>query len=257
MAENKRTGVKTVDTTFRIIRILWLNGPLTPQKIADRMDLAPSSVYRHLATLVERGYVIGKGNSYELSLKFLTIGSDRQREVTAYPMIKQKIDQLACESDERAQFIVRENTDRVYLYTETGETPVQTGAQTGKRGQLYPSAAGKSILAYLPENTRKNLIQSFEWKATGPNTITDPEELRNSLSQIRNRGYAFNLEETTRGVHAIGAPVLGSDDHVLGALSVAGPATRLGTDRMEGDLLDRLLAATNELELHIEHGQTD
>lgn len=256
MAENKQTGVQTVDTAFRIVRILRLNGPLTPQKIADRMDLATSSVYRHLATLVERGYVVRKGNSYELSLKFLTIGSDTRREVTAYPMIKQKVDQLAFESDERAQFIVRENTDRIYLYTETGETPVQTGAQTGKRGQLYPSAAGKSILAYLSEDTRENLIQSFEWNATGPHTITDPAELRSSLSQIRNQGYAFNLEETTRGVHAIGAPVLGSDDHVLGALSVAGPATRLGTDRMEGDLLDRLLAATNELELHIEHGRT-
>jgi DNA-binding IclR family transcriptional regulator len=249
--------VKTVDTAFRIIKILWSVGPLTPQEIEDRVELATSSVYRHLATLEENGYVIQKDNSYRLSFKFLTVGSDLRRQVAAYPMIKQKVDELAAESDERAQFIVRETTERVYLYTEIGENPVQTGAQTGKRGPLYSSAAGKSILAHLSGDTREELIRSFEWEPTGPETTTDPDELRDSLAEIRDRGYAFNLEETTRGVHAIGAPVLGPDEEVIGALSVAGPATRLRIDRLKGDLLDNLLATTNELELHIEHGQID
>lgn len=250
------TGLKTVETTFQIVDILLENGPTTRKELENQLDLATSSVYRHLTTLTRHGYVRKDGNEYELSFKFLTIGCNLRRDVTAYPMIKQKVDELAAQSDERAQFIVRENQQRVYLYTEIGDNPVQTGAETGKRGPIYTSAAGKSIVANLPEQRRESLIQSLDWEATGPNTITDPSEFRKELLDIRERGYALNLEETTRGVHALGAPVLGTNDQVFGALSIAGPATRLKRDRLEGDLLELLLATTNELELHIEHGQT-
>lgn len=54
----------------------------------------------------------------------------------------------------------------------------------------------------------------------------------------------------------LGAPVLGKDDKVIGALSIAGPATRLRINWLEGELLDLLIATTNELELYIEHGQS-
>lgn len=254
MVKPAHLRVKTAETSFRIIEILHESGPMVPSEIEERLSLATSTVYRHLATLCDTGYVCKDGKDYRLSFKFLSIGGALRRDTTAYPMIKEKVDELARETDERAQFLVREGHERIYLYTEIGTNLVQTGAQTGKRGPIHSSAAGKTIIANLPEQQREHLLEAMDLVQTGPNTITDPDELRAELETIREQGYALNLQESTVGVHAVGAPVLCEDEGVVGAISVAGPASRLGTDRMEGKLLELLLGTTNELELHIAHG---
>lgn len=253
MANQHASRVKTTETSLEIVDVLFQDGPVARDHIEDRLELTTSTVHRHLTTLREEGYVVEEAGTYSLGFKFLTIGGHLRRKVSAYQMIKRKVDDLAEQADERAQFIVREGTDRVYLYTEIGDNPVQTGAHTGRRGPIHASAAGKSILATLPEAKRERVLESSELERTGPNTITDVDTLRDDLAEIRERGYAFNREESTAGVHAIGAAVTGNEDDIVGAISISGPATRLKSQRMENDLPDIVLAATNELELHIEH----
>lgn len=253
MTEEHTSRVKTTATSFDIVDLLFEEGPATRGQIEERLGLTTSTTHRHLTTLREYGYVVKEGASYRLSFRFLTVGGSLRRQVPAYSMIKRKVDDLAEQTDERAQFIVREGHDRVYLYTEIGDNPVQTGAYTGRRGPIHASAAGKSIIANLPETERERLLESMDLEQAGPNTITDADALRENLAEIRDRGYAINREESTAGVHAIGAPVTGKGDDIVGAISVSGPATRLKSRRLETELPDLVLAAANELELHIEH----
>ncbi|ELZ41843.1 transcriptional regulator, IclR family protein [Halorubrum saccharovorum DSM 1137] len=245
--------VKTTTKSLDIVELLADRGPLTLEAVGTEAEMTRSTAHRHLFTLQEHGYVVKTGNEYGLSFKFLTIGGDLQREIPEYQMIKSKVDDLAEQTSERAQFIIREGLERVYVYTETGENPVQTGAHMGRRGTLYASAAGKAILANLPESTRESLVDDFEFEQTGPNTITDRQELRDALAEVREQGYALNIEESTGGVHAMGTCIRGRDGDVIGALSVSGPGTRLRTDRLENEIRESVLAAANELELHIEH----
>ncbi|WP_144901011.1 IclR family transcriptional regulator [Halobellus captivus] len=254
MAQHTNTGVKTTQASLSIVEELLEDGPATIEELEERFDLATSTVHRHLTTLRENGYVIRDGTTYRLSFKFLTVGGQLRRQIEGYSMIKQKIDDLAHLTDERAQFIVREETDRVYLYTEIGDNPVQTGAHIGRRGPIHASAAGKAILAHTPKSVQRDILESISMNQTGPNTITDTTRLEEELDGIREQGYALNLEESTAGVHAIGAAVVTKrQSDPIGAISVSGPATRLKRERIEDELVDLVLAATNELELHIEH----
>jgi DNA-binding IclR family transcriptional regulator len=207
MEKELKSVAKTTETSLRLIDALRGTDGMTIGDLSEHLGLAPSTVHRHVATLKKHGYVVRDGDAYALGLRFLTIGGQIQRRVTAYPMIKEKVDALAAETGERAQFIVEEGGERVYLYTEVGQSAVQTGAHVGK----------------------------FE-----------------ELDRIRERGYALNRQETTAGVHAIGAAVI-ADGEVVGALSVSGPANRITGDRFTEALPERVLGAVNELELHIEH----
>jgi len=255
MSEQPSAAVQTTEKTFDIVDTLLDRGPCNIGALTDELGLTESTVYRHLSTLENRGYVVSEGNQYELSLKFLTVGGYLRRQVPSFSMIKDKVDELAEETRERSQFIVREGNERVYLYTESGERPVETGAYTGRRGPIYASAAGKSILAHLPERQREALFEEMEFAQAGPNTITDRDELEEELAAIRDRGYAFNFEESTKGVHATGT-VVEANDEIIGALSVSGPATRLKGDQLRSELPDVVQAASNELELHIEHARS-
>lgn len=251
MEKELKSVAKTTETSLRVVDSLRDTDGMSIDDLSERLGLAPSTVHRHLATLKKHGYVVRDGDVYALGLRFLTIGGQIQRRVTAYPMIKEKVDALADETGERAQFIVEENGQRVYLYTEVGQSAVQTGAHVGKRGAIHTSAAGKAILAAYDRDRVEEIVDARGLDADH-DAIATREELFEELDRIRDRGYAFNRQETTAGVHAVGAAVTAGGE-VIGALSVSGPANRITGDRFTEALPERILGAVNELELHIEH----
>jgi DNA-binding IclR family transcriptional regulator len=253
MTKPIKTQAKTTRTSLELVEAVRELDGATLEELSEYTGMSTSSVHRHLATLRDYSYVVKEGEKYRVGLKFLSMGGYAQRQVDAYPMIKEKVDQLAVETSERAQFIVEEQGQRVYLYTEVGESAVQTGAHVGRRGEIYSSAGGKAILANLPEERVHEIIDGYELSKTGRNTITSRETLLEALEEIHERGYAFNKQETTEGVHAVGAAVTDADDDVLGALSVSGPAHRLKKDTLTEELPELILGAVNELELHIQH----
>lgn len=251
MGKQLKSVAKTTETSLQVVDALQETDGMTIAELSEHLGLAPSTAHRHLATLKKHGYVVREGDVYALGLQFLTVGGQIQRRVTAYPMIKEKVDALAAETGERAQFLVEENGERVYLYTEVGQSAVQTGAHVGKRGALHTSAAGKAILAAYGPDRVEQIVDAHGLDA-GHDALTTREELFDELERIRERGYAFNRQETTAGVHAVGAAVNAGGD-VIGALSVSGPANRITDDRFTEALPERILGAVNELELHIEH----
>jgi DNA-binding IclR family transcriptional regulator len=55
-------------------------------------------------------------------------------------------------------------------------------------------------------------------------TITDPEVFKRELALIRDRGYAIDKEEITRGIMCVAAPVFGFNEEMVGAISLTFPA---------------------------------
>jgi len=71
------------------------------------------------------------------------------------------------------------------------------------------------------------------------------------LETIKERGFSVNDQENLEGLKAIGAPIPGTDERVIGALSVSGPTHRMKDEYFEVELPDLLLGVVNELELNI------
>ncbi|WP_129115284.1 IclR family transcriptional regulator [Halegenticoccus tardaugens] len=247
----RKSTVSTVETNFEIVHALQHLGCAQIKELAETVDVAPSTVHRHLLTLREHGYVTKNGEKYQLGMRFLTLGGHVQTAHPTFDLARRKVDQVANETGERVQFIVEEQGFRIYLYTQTGENAVQTDASIGKRGYLHTSAAGKVILANFPQERVEAIVDELGLPATTPNTITDREELFAELESIRERGYAYNYEETTPGLRAVGSVVCGPNDEVVGALSISGPAHRFTGETFEQELPNLVLGSTNEIELKL------
>jgi len=243
-----RSRVKAVDTTLDIIQSLHQAGSASIDEVADEVGIGTSTAHRHLTTLHERGYIVREGNEYELSLRFLTHGGRRRETLPANELIHRKVRQLSEETSERVQFITEEHGERVYMYTHAGPDAVKTDATIGKRGPLHVSAAGKAILASLPTDHRKQILDDVAAPETAEREAIDAE-----LETVRDRGYAFNDEESTSGLRAVGVPIRHRSDTVLGAISVSGPANRLTGDYFREELPNLLLGTVNEIELNIEY----
>ena len=243
--------VKSTETVFDIIEsIKELDGARVTE-LADHLDLAKSTVYSQLHTLRERGYVVKEGDQYHLGLEFAHVGEYTRSRRPSYELAGRKVEKLAQETGERSQFIVEEHGRGIYVHRETGADAVRTDSAVGGHVHLHATAAGKAILAHLPEKRVDEIIERRGLPRQTDHTIIDAAVLREELRTIRGQGYAFNGEESTNRLHAVGVPILLPDGRVLGAISVSGPTHRMQGERLEHEILDRLLGIGNELELNI------
>jgi len=244
--------IKAVKRTLEIVDAIQELEGARVTGLAEHMDLASSTVHSHLKTLEANRFLVKKGDVYHVGLEFLNHGGFARVRKPEYTMAFDIVEELAEETQERAQFLVEEHGRGYYLHTETGDNAVQVNARIGRVNHLHASSAGKSILAHLPEQRLEETIERWGFKEFTENTITDREELFTELEAIRERGISYNIEESVKGLRAVGVPVLGPKDQVIGAFSVSGPSNRLKDERLEESIPNLLLGAANELELNIE-----
>ncbi|ELY43307.1 MULTISPECIES: IclR family transcriptional regulator [Natronorubrum] len=245
------SSVKSVDRLFEIIHVLdELNGARVTE-VATRLDMPKSTVHDHLSTMHQHEYVVKEGNEYYLSLQFLRLGEHARWRKEAYRLTYDKVSRLAERTGERAQFIIEEHGKGVYVHRETGEYGVKTNSDIGERVPLHATAAGKAILSALPVPYMEALLAELELEQFTEYTVTDVDELRTELEVAREQNYVFNEEEYTKGLTAVGVPVLEQSGAVLGAISLSGPTYRMQGDWFTEEVPSMLLGTVNELELDI------
>lgn len=253
-ANGARGGtVKTVDTAFDVLDGLRELDGARVSELADHLEMAKSTVHRHLTTLENAEYVAKEGDEYRIGLRFLHMGEYARTQKPTHQMAIPVVEDLAAETDERSLFMVEEHGLAVYLYRGTGTHAVQTNSHVGTRRPLHAIAGGKVILAHFSESRVDEIVAARGMPALTDQTITDRDELAAALERVRERGVAYNREEAIAGLNAVAAPVLGPNEQVLGALSVSGPTHRMKGEWFEETVPDLLLGSANELELNIEY----
>lgn len=244
--------MKTIDKTVRILDALTERGGARVSELGEELEMPNSTVHAHLAALKRHGFVRNDGDHYVLGLKFLHYGGAVLSENQAYDLIKPKVGMLAEETGERVQFITEQDGRGVYLYTELkSDAAVQTDVRMGKIVDLHTTAAGKAILAHLPEQRVDAIVDTYGLEAYTENTITERAELTAELESVRDRGYSLNDEERIPKQMAVGAPVLDRMGGVVGAFSVSGPAHRMREEAFQERVVNLLLGTTNEVELNL------
>ena len=253
LTESNHRPVETVETAFDLVDAIERDEEARVSELADELGLAKSTVHRHLKTLESRGLLVEEGDAYRLSAWFLDYGIHVRNRHPLYDVARPKVDELAAETDEKVWCVVEEHGVGVHVYGAEGSHSVKTHARIGQRTPLHQFAAGKAILAHLPEGRVDRILEEHGLSERTPRTITDEGDLRERLETIRDRGYAFNREESVVGVHAVGAPIRDESGTAIGAISVAGPANRLRGDLLTEQLPNLLLGAANEIEINLAH----
>jgi DNA-binding IclR family transcriptional regulator len=246
--------VKSVVRMFDVIRVLKERNGATLTEIHDELNASKSTVFNHLATLENRGYVVLEDDEYNVGLRFLDYGGHALTRDPRLQFIEPKVRKIAQEVGELCQFMVEEHGKAVVVFRQEGANAVETKVRIGSRFYLNHSTAGKAILASISDGRIWEILDRHGLPPKTANTITDEETLFAEIEQIREQGYVFDREEHIEGLHAISVSVI-DDNRVLGAFSVAGPSHRLDNPEATEEIIDLLLGIANELELNLEfHG---
>ena len=249
-------GPRTIEAVEKSITVLEalqeLNGAGVTE-LTNHLDMAKATVHSHLVTLRASELVVQDGSEYRVGLRFLGFGEYAKHQQKLYPVVKQEADALAEEAGEAIQFLVEEHGRGVYLYKTEADRAIQTGAHTGSRRPLHCTALGKSVLAHLPEKRVDKIVERHGLPQQTPNTITNRSDLHAELAKIREQGYAFDDEEVQPGLRCVAAPVFDFDGDVLGAISIAGPTSRMSDDRFNETIPEMVLNSANIIEINVRH----
>lgn len=242
--------VKTVDTVFDIVEAVRDLGGGTVTEVADHLGLAKSTAHDHLTTLQDKEYLIKEGDTYHVGLKFLDHGMYVKASKDILTAARPTLKELADKTGEIAWLYVEEHGKAVALGRIPGEHAVVTVGRVGMFTPIHAPAAGKAMLAHLPDRRVEEIIDRFGLAALTENTITDPDALVQELNVVRDRGFALNDEETRLGLRAVGSAIV-CEGNVAGAISVSGPLNRLRGEYFREEIPAEVLGAANVIELMI------
>ena len=225
--ERAKNPVKAVETSATILeKLRELNGAGVTE-LANELEVTKGTVHNHLTTLENNELVRKDKDQFQLGIRFFEYGEYIKNQHKILEVSVPEVDKLAEETGELGNILIEEHGRGVYLYRSEGENALSLDTGVGARVYLHQTGLGKTILAHLPKERVEEIITEYGLESSTEHTITTPEALFEELDEIQEQGYAIDREERANGICCVAAPVVTNDNVVRGAVSVAGPASRM------------------------------
>ena len=230
---------RLVPAVTRALDILELfldgDGTLSAPDIVRRLQLPRTTVHELVTTLAARSYIApvpGEPGRYRLGVRPYQLGSRYSEHLDLAAEGQQVARSVAETCDETVHVAILEGADVIYIAKVDSTHAVRMVSAAGRRLPAHCTSVGKMLLASLPEPELTSRIRDdAELKAMTPNSITDPDALRQALTDIRSRGVAVENRESHPDVSCVAAPMRDRAGKVVAALSISVPMIRWSDER--------------------------
>jgi len=239
--------IRAVRRATELLRCLALRPdgmPLT--ELAVAASLSKTTTYRILQTLMAAQFVTCDPLTalYFPGHVFLRLGMTSESFQGLKRAARHHLERLRDAVHETAALVVLRGAERLTIDVAVGLHELKAVPEIGSTKPIYAGAAGKVMLAFLPEADVERLIEQRPLIKVARNTIESRKALLNALKVIRDRGYARSVEETINGQGAIAAPIL-CNGALVAAVNLCVPTVRLSEKFVEQAVPQVLKAARN------------
>lgn len=172
---------RTVERTLAILELIANseNG-ITLQEIAQAMDMAKSSAFVVVHSLLELQYIKTVENNdkkYCLDIRTFSLGMKYVSDLTLIKQCGSYLPALAEKYNKTAFVGVLNGTQVVYLYKYVGRNARLATCAIGSSKPVYATSLGKVILAYLPREEQLSIIDKIKFVPFTPYTIVSKDDL--------------------------------------------------------------------------------
>lgn len=202
-------------------------------ELARELDLNKTTAFRLLSALESEGMVARgpDGESYMLGPDVVMLGGRALRANNLRDIVRPELEALAADTRETASLEILSGREMLVIDEIVGAHLVSGVPSLGSRWPLHAASTGLALLAFLPEETARELLPAVPAPVTS-HTMTDSDRLWRELLATRARGYSVADETLEVGLVAIAAPVYNHDGQVVATLSIAGPKSRVTPDQV-------------------------
>ncbi|MEV4900947.1 IclR family transcriptional regulator [Citricoccus sp. NPDC055426] len=221
---------------------------LTLSSIARRAGLTLPTAHRLVGELTDWGALHRQPDGeYTIGLKVLELGSLAGHRLRLKQLAHPYLHGLHHATNTNIHLSVSIQQDVLYLESMLTPGGAPVTSRFGGRWPMHATATGRVLLAAAsPAELEASLSRPL--MAYSPHTVTDPEELRLLLAEIRQHGVAVAYDQIAIGVIALAAPITGPHGRAVAAVGITAPKDRFTANQLIPPLLTtarRISAALN------------
>lgn len=242
MAGQTGSGVRAAETVLQVLEtVAFAREDLGVTQIAQRVGLTKSAVFRHLQSLVERGYFVQDPATarYRLGPRARLLASRAPAGGDLAGAAEGPMRDLRDRTGFSVVLSTPTATSAFVYATLPGTAMIEIGVRQGSELALHASAQGKILLAFGGEKkARQPVLTRFT-----PQTITDPDAFAAEIERVRARGFAVAPGEAVLGINALAVPVFDGKETLVAALALVGSEQHLPGEPDAGLVADLVTAA--------------
>lgn len=217
----KVTLIQSVSRALNLLDAVGDAGrPLPAKTLARAIGVPLPTAYHLLRTLVHEGYLRREPEGYVLGDRIDALtGGPGLRLAHAHTVLEHLRDELRCPA-----YLSVLDDGEIHLadVADSAALP-RVDLWVGFHDASHATALGKAVLSTLPQDQRREYIETHELVDLTQHTVTDSRVLFHELDECVD--FAFDHEEYAVGTACVAAPVPSQDFHAAVAVSV--PVARL------------------------------
>jgi DNA-binding IclR family transcriptional regulator len=163
-------GLKVLEA----VAALEVGSAVGAREIADLVGMERTTVYGYLYTLQEAGYLskIGEGSGarYKIGSRIVRLAGHYLDNLDLRRQASPVLADLVAKTGLTAHLAVLDEGRIIYLDKAEPDSPIQMRSSIGASAPAYCTAAGKSMLAYLPKSRLEEEVLNRELVQRTPNT---------------------------------------------------------------------------------------
>lgn len=244
--------VQSVDRAISVLELLARNGEAGITEIAGELGVHKSTVSRLVGALQARGLVdqVSERGKFTIGFGIVRLAGAATGQLDLAKLGTPICEALAEQLGETVNIAIRDGSMAINVSQARGTAAVATQNWTGQLTPLHATSSGKVLLALATNGEEREWIIDQEHTRYTPRTMVDPDELRATVAEIIEDGYATSYEELELGLNALAVPVYGQSTDVVASISASGPAYRMSRKRIRqisDDLRKAALELSNQL----------
>jgi DNA-binding IclR family transcriptional regulator len=237
-ADIGKGGVRSVQLALDVLEaVAGAQGEIGVSELAVKLATTKGSVFRHLKTLVERGYLSQNPatSRYRLGIRTYVLGQAAASGIDLLSASGDAMRDLREELGLSVVLSVLEGGRLTVVTTSLGKASLEIGVRPGTELQLHCNAQGKVALAFV-RHLMSELASRTNLQRHTEHTLVDSKALEGEVQQVRLNGYAVAIEEETLGICALAAPIFNGGNELVGTLAIVGTVQHIPRQPLDSQI---------------------
>jgi IclR family pca regulon transcriptional regulator len=239
---NKTDIIASLGKGLRVLECFGADRPrLAISDVADATGLDRATARRCLLTLHEFGYADYDGKFFSLTPRVLRLGMGALAALPLPQIVQPWLDHLSEQIGQSVSVSILDETDIVYIARAAQRRVMSIGLMPGSRLPAHCTSMGRVLLAAMPDDAARAVIDASDLTPHTPHSLTDPDEIMAAVAEARAAGHAAVDQEVELGVRSLAVPVINSRGKTVAALNTGVAAVQQDADEIVRLYLPALL----------------
>ncbi|MBM1817752.1 IclR family transcriptional regulator domain-containing protein [Pseudosulfitobacter pseudonitzschiae] len=178
-----------------------------------------ASARRCLLTLHHIGYAAYDGKYFSLTPRVLRLGMGALAALPLPQIVQPWLDQLSEQIGQSCSVSMLDDTEIVYLARAAQRRVMSIGLMPGSRLPAHCTSMGRVLLAALPAQQARAVIDASDLTPRTVHALHDPAEIMAEIARVRAQGFAVIDQEVELGLRSLAVPIIDAKGRVVAALN--------------------------------------